>query len=139
MEFLTKLLRSQLSLVNKLSDSCCIKNSRTVQDKLGSIMAHEYLTDVTYHAIDSAEFQGEYIIPNNRENDGVILYLHGGGYCSGDMIYTFHYFRDSMQRGSALFLRLRSILTYAVRRIDLLRKIHFLPRLTTQRQHIVDF
>ncbi len=88
MEFLTKILRSQLSLVNKLSDSCCIKNSRAVQDKLGSIMAHEYLTDVTYHAIDSAEFQGEYIIPNNRENDGVILYLHGGGYCSGDMQYA---------------------------------------------------
>lgn len=88
MELLTKILRSQLSLVNKLSDSCCIKNSRAVQDKLGSIMAHEYLTDVTYHAVDTAEFQGEYIIPNNRENDGVILYLHGGGYCSGDMQYA---------------------------------------------------
>ena len=88
MELLTKLLRTQPSVVNKLADVCSIKRSRAVQDKMGSFMAHEYLTDVTYRIVNSSEFQAEYVIPNDLKYDGIILYLHGGGYVSGDMQYA---------------------------------------------------
>ncbi len=88
MDLLTKLLRKQLSVVNKLADVCSIKKSRAVQDKIGSFMAHEHLSEVTYRAVNSSEFQAEYIIPNRLEYDGVILYLHGGGYVSGDIQYA---------------------------------------------------
>lgn len=88
MELSTKLLRAQVSLANKLADACSIKTSRAVQDKIGAFMAHEYLTEVSYHPIRSSKLSAEYIIPHTLEHDGVILYLHGGGYVSGDLQYA---------------------------------------------------
>lgn len=88
MELLTKLLRTQLSFVNKLADVCSIKRSRAVQDKIGGFMAHEYFTEVKYYPVESSDIQAEYVVPNNLEHDGIILYLHGGGYVSGDIKYA---------------------------------------------------
>lgn len=88
MELFTKILRTQISIVNKLADACSIEKSRIFQNKIGSFMAHEYQSDVTYHPIESGNFQAEYIIPKKLKNDGIILYLHGGGYISGGIQYA---------------------------------------------------
>lgn len=88
MEFLTRLLRSQLSVVNKLADVCSVKKSRVVQDKVGSLMAHEYQASTVYHPIEGLDFEAGYLMPETLKHDGVILYLHGGGYVSGGMQYA---------------------------------------------------
>lgn len=88
MELLTKLLRSQLALVNKLADISSIEKSRAIQDRLGSFMTRGYQSDVTYHQIKLSRFQIENIVPKDLEYNGIVLYIHGGGYVSGDMKYA---------------------------------------------------
>ncbi|MDE7138115.1 MAG: alpha/beta hydrolase [Ruminococcus sp.] len=88
MELMTKLIRMNLSVINKLADICSVERSRSVQDKIGSFMAHEYQSDLEYHTVELQGFQAEYIIPKETEHDGIILYLHGGGYVSGNIEYA---------------------------------------------------
>lgn len=92
MELLTKMLRKQISAVNKIADVCSSEKShtvqRTVQDKIGGFMAHDYIDDVAYKPVESDKIQAEYVIPKTLDYNGVILYLHGGGYVSGDLKYA---------------------------------------------------
>ena len=88
MELLTKLLKSQLSVINKLADGCSVEKSRTTQDMLGKLMASGYRAEVTYHPIDDPDFAAECIKPALVEHPGILLYLHGGGYVSGHMDYA---------------------------------------------------
>ncbi|MDE6788160.1 MAG: alpha/beta hydrolase [Ruminococcus sp.] len=92
MELFTKMLRKQISAVNKIADVCSSEKShtvqRTVQDKIGVFMAHDYIDDVNYKPVESDKIQAEYVIPKTLTYKGVILYLHGGGYVSGDLQYA---------------------------------------------------
>lgn len=88
MELLTKLLKSQLSVINKLADGCSVEKSRSTQDMLGKLMASGYRSEVTYHPIDDPRFEAEYIKPAAAAHAGILLYLHGGGYVSGHMDYA---------------------------------------------------
>lgn len=92
MELFTKMLRRQISAVNKIADVCSSEKShtvqRTVQDKIGIFMAHDYIDDVNYKPVESDKIQAEYVIPKTLTHKGVILYLHGGGYVSGDLQYA---------------------------------------------------
>lgn len=88
MELITKLLRSQLSVINKLADNCSVERSRATQDKLGKLMASGHRSEVTYEPILHPDFEAEWIHPNQIERPGVLLYLHGGGYVSGHMDYA---------------------------------------------------
>lgn len=92
MDLFTKVLRANISAVNKLADIGSSEKShtvqRTLQEKIGGYMAHEYIDEVTVKPVDSSEIQAEYVIPNILKNKGVILYLHGGGYVSGDLKYA---------------------------------------------------
>ncbi|NQU64561.1 MAG: alpha/beta hydrolase [SAR324 cluster bacterium] len=40
---------------------------------------------VTFEPVKIGEMQAEWVIPAETENDAVILYLHGGGYCLGSI------------------------------------------------------
>lgn len=88
MEFFTKVLKTQISIVSKLADGCSVEKSRFAQDKIGELMARKYKQGVSYEKIRSGEFQAEYIIPDEKKLNGIILYLHGGGYVSGGMNYA---------------------------------------------------
>ncbi|MCI8405220.1 MAG: alpha/beta hydrolase [Clostridia bacterium] len=88
MDLLTKLLKLNLSLINKLADKCSVENSRITMDKLGKIISYRYKSHITYRKINSPDFQAEYIIPRKSRFDGIILYLHGGGYVLGGMDYA---------------------------------------------------
>lgn len=39
MEFFTKVLKTQISIVSKLADGCSVEKSRFAQDKIGELMA----------------------------------------------------------------------------------------------------
>lgn len=88
MELLTKLLRAQVALVGKLSDGFSVEQSRSSQERLGALMAYKHRRDVKCTGIQSPDFTAEYIVPDETELNGVILYLHGGGYISGMMNYA---------------------------------------------------
>lgn len=92
MELFTKMLRANISAINKLADIGSFEKShtvqRTLQDKIGGYMAHDYINEVTVETVKSSDIQAEYVIPKVLKNDGIILYLHGGGYVSGDLKYA---------------------------------------------------
>lgn len=88
MEFFTKLLKTQISIVSKFADNCSVETSRFAQDKIGELIARKYKQGVSYEKIPSVVFQAEYIIPDKKNLNGIILYLHGGGYVSGGMNYA---------------------------------------------------
>ncbi|MBP3360274.1 MAG: alpha/beta hydrolase [Clostridia bacterium] len=88
MELLTKLLRSQVALAGKLFDGFSVEKSRSSQEKLGEFMAYKYKPDVKCSKVPSSDFTAEYIVPEQIESNGIILYLHGGGYVSGKMNYA---------------------------------------------------
>lgn len=88
MEFFTKLLKTQISIVSKFADNCSVETSRFAQDKIGELIARKYKQGVSYVKIPSVVFQAEYIIPDKKNLNGIILYLHGGGYVSGGMNYA---------------------------------------------------
>lgn len=81
-------MRKQLSLLKPLLDSCSLDMARRGQDKIGSLMqlAQKGKTVIKEHAFD--KFRACWVIPRDERRQGVLLYLHGGGYTSGDMEYA---------------------------------------------------
>lgn len=88
MNFTIKLLRLQLKFLNKFADSCSIRKSRYFQDKIGRLMSIDHQKDVIFMPIPSSKIQSEIIIPKHLNNNGIILYVHGGGYVSGGIEYA---------------------------------------------------
>lgn len=83
-----KTVRKQLSVLKPLLDACSIETSRRGQDKLGEIMGASRRGKVIYKEHGFEKFSGVWAIPNDERRQGVILYLHGGGYTSGGVRYA---------------------------------------------------
>lgn len=83
-----KNLRAQLALLSPLLSGCSLQTLRKGQNKIGELMEHR-LHDQTVtreHPFD--KFTGCWIIPKDERRQGVILYLHGGGYTCGGLEYA---------------------------------------------------
>ncbi len=83
-----KMMHTQLMLVKPLLDSCSLETIRKAQDKLGDLMGkseqNRYLT--RKHSFE--QFEGSWVIPKDERRQGVILYLHGGGFVTGGTDYA---------------------------------------------------
>ncbi|MDP4132497.1 MAG: alpha/beta hydrolase [Bacillota bacterium] len=84
----TKLLKMQLALFKSFVDGCNIETMRFAQNKIGKLMAKANKDKVCYKKKIFPKFAGEWIMPKIKKLDGVILYLHGGGYVAGDLEYS---------------------------------------------------
>lgn len=84
----TKFLRSQLSFIKSGLKGLDLKSTRLAQDRLGMLMARTHSSKVNYSTQVFKNFIGEWIVPKNTHHNGVILYLHGGGYVSGNLDYA---------------------------------------------------
>ncbi len=84
----TSLLRSQLAFFKPFLQDCSIETVRAGQDKLGLLMAGRLRSKLTYAPVVFRHFVGEWIVPAAPSRDGVILYLHSGGYVAGDLEYA---------------------------------------------------
>ncbi len=83
-----KAMRKQLSLLKPLLDTCKLDMMRLGQEKIGSLMrmAHRGKVIIKEHSFE--KFKACWILPRDQRRQGVLLYLHGGGYTSGDLGYT---------------------------------------------------
>lgn len=88
MTFLTKMLRLQLGLLKPIVDNFSLETIRRGQDALGELMAKIHQSDVTYEPVGFENFNALWVHPNSSAGDGVIFYLHGGGYIGGDLEYA---------------------------------------------------
>ncbi len=83
-----KILRSQLALLKPFIAGCPLSVVRRGQDALGKLMAANHKNDVTNEELSMDAFTCAWIRPKDPVSDGVILYLHGGGYTAGNLDYA---------------------------------------------------
>ncbi len=83
-----KTVRTQLGLLSPLLKSCSLETTRKGQNKLGELMQARFHRQVLVHAHNFSNFEGAWILPKDQRREGVILYLHGGGYTCGDLEYA---------------------------------------------------
>lgn len=83
-----KTIRTQMNLLLPLLRSCSLESMRRGQNKIGELMEakHRRETLCKEHSFD--QFEAAWIIPKDERRQGVILYLHGGGYVCGDLEYA---------------------------------------------------
>lgn len=83
-----KLVRSQLDFFKPLAANLSLEATRRGQDKLGELMEALHRRDVFVRDHDFGRFQGAWLIPKDELRQGVVLYLHGGGYTCGSLDYA---------------------------------------------------
>ncbi len=75
-------------MLKPLIMGCSIQTARNGQDRLGELMSRGRKRDVTIKERHFENFDCAWINPYGEERDGVILYLHGGGYVAGSLEYA---------------------------------------------------
>lgn len=83
-----KMIRTQMHRLQPLLRSCSLETIRKGQNKLGELMEARYRSQVLVKNHGFAQFSGAWIIPKDERRQGVLLYLHGGGYTCGDLDYA---------------------------------------------------
>ena len=76
--------RAQLRLVQPLLRSCTLDTLRRGQNMIGELMEAKFRRQVKVET----DAPGAWIIPGDERRQGVLLYLHGGGYTCGDLEYA---------------------------------------------------
>ncbi len=83
-----KFLRKQLELLQPLLNATSLEQARRGQDKLGALMAATKRKKVSVSRVSAGGVPSALIVPKDETRRGVMLYLHGGGYCCGEMEYV---------------------------------------------------
>lgn len=84
----TKFLRSQLSLWKPFLSGCSLETVRRGQDGIGRLMAHTHKEQVVREKLTVGRMECAMITPKDVLTDGVVLYLHGGGFVAGNLDYA---------------------------------------------------
>ena len=88
MAFSEKFIRAQLNILKPIITGCSLEAARKSQDAVGALMAAEYRREVSFRSHAFSAFEGAWALPKDETRQGVILYLHGGGYTCGDLEYA---------------------------------------------------
>lgn len=83
-----KTIRTQLSMLMPLLSSCSLESIRKGQNKVGEMVEAKYRRQVLVRNHSFSQFEAAWLIPKDQRRQGVILYLHGGGYACGDLEYA---------------------------------------------------
>ena len=83
-----KSLRAQLALLSPLLSGLSLQALRKGQNKVGELMEHRLRQQTVIREHPFEHFTGGWVIPKDERRQGVILYLHGGGYIGGDLEYA---------------------------------------------------
>ncbi len=81
-------IRAHMARLRPLLQSCSLETMRKGQDMLGELVEAVHRKHVVVKEHPFAAFQGAWIIPRDTRREGVILYLHGGGYTCGNLEYA---------------------------------------------------
>ena len=92
------LYRSQLNILKPFVEKCSLKTVRRGQDSIGKLMANSYKDQVKVDRVKIGDITCAMLSPKEELYQGVVLYLHGGGYVAGNLDYACGF-------GSALAVR----------------------------------
>ncbi len=88
MAFSARTVRTQLNMLQPLLRSCSLETIRKGQDKVGELMEARCRSQVLVKLHPFERFESAWVIPRDERRQGVILYLHGGGYTCGGLEYA---------------------------------------------------
>ncbi len=88
MALTAKMIRKQLAILKPLMGSMSIKLSRKCQNKIGELMELQNRGQTIHKNHSFENFDGVWVVPKDERREGVILYLHGGGYICGGIEYA---------------------------------------------------
>ena len=88
MTFSTKFARKQLELFRPLLTESKLSTARRGQEKLGEIMAMTCKKNLDFSIYHLENFDCVRVAPKDDTRNGIMLYLHGGGFCCGDIGYA---------------------------------------------------
>lgn len=83
-----KTIRAQLGRVMPLLGGVSLETLRKGQNAVGALMEVMNRRGVLVKDHPFRRFSGAWIIPKDERRQGVILYLHGGGFTCGDLEYA---------------------------------------------------
>ena len=83
-----KLTRIQINRLKPLLGSCSLETMRKAQNRIGELMEAKHRKQIIIREHGFDRFTGAWMIPKDERREGVILYLHGGGYTCGDLDYA---------------------------------------------------
>ena len=83
-----KTMRAQLARLKPLMSNASLKSIRKGQNAIGELMEAKHRQDVLIRRHDFSGFEAAWVIPKDERRQGVMLYLHGGGYTCGDLEYA---------------------------------------------------
>ena len=83
-----KFVRSQLNYWKPLLENLSLEATRKGQDRIGKLMYTLHRKEVTVRRHDFPNFPAAWVLTRDKRRQGVILYLHGGGYTCGGLDYA---------------------------------------------------
>lgn len=83
-----KTVHAQLKILTPMLRSCSLQTLRRGQNRLGEIMEGRYRREIRSREHAFEKFSGAWMLPRDERRQGVVLYLHGGGYTCGDLEYA---------------------------------------------------
>ena len=83
-----KYVRSRLTMLQSVMKNFSLESSRKGQRMLGELMEFKHRKMVIVKDHPFQKFPAAWVIPKDERRQGVILYLHGGGYACGDLEYA---------------------------------------------------
>ncbi len=81
-------VRSQLKRIKSMMANLSLESNRKAQNLAGNLMSFRHRKDVLIKEHPFAFCEGAWVMPKEERRQGVILYLHGGGYVYGDLQYA---------------------------------------------------
>ena len=88
MAFSAKTLKKQMARLRPLLDNCSLVTLRKGQNTIGNLMSSVHKKQIVVKEHSFENFSGAWVMPRDERRQGVILYLHGGGYSCGDLEYA---------------------------------------------------
>ncbi|MBO4367145.1 MAG: alpha/beta hydrolase [Clostridia bacterium] len=81
-------LRARLKKMTERSEQGLFEKERASQELLGRFMQKLVRSPIAEDAIIFDCFSAAMLLPEKTEEKGAVLYLHGGGFCAGDLEYA---------------------------------------------------
>ena len=83
-----KTIKKQLAIIKPLLNTHSLKTLRRGQNMVGELMERRFREEAVVRRHAFEHFEGAWVIPTDERREGVILYLHGGGYTCGGLEYA---------------------------------------------------
>ena len=88
LNFTDKFIRSQLALLKPFVEESGLDLARAAQNKMGKLMSHRKRRDAVPKDFEIDGMPASVFLPRDEVRSGIILYIHGGGYTSGNLEYA---------------------------------------------------